>query len=428
MLALGAWEYRHTARALDENLKARLAQASTRLALNLNEPLYSLSTVQIASVVSSEMLASEVVYIAVSDSPDPAKGVVRYFVRQEDGSNKETPGFTPPAQLLTHSEIVLHGQEKIGRFEIGLGYSAKEAALRGSLISVAIRTVASALVIFASLLAILRLQLIRPVSALVKGFESAIKEARSASREVADASFALASGATQQSGSLEQVSSSLEELATMTNRNAEHANTGKASATDARNAAEAGSAEMTRMQEAMNGIQQSSREIGKIIKTIDEIAFQTNILALNAAVEAARAGEAGAGFAVVADEVRSLAQRSALAARETADKIEDATQRSALGVQISTRVAEHFGAILSKVRDVDTIVADVATASHEQHVGLSNINTSLLETGRTNQRHRRHRRRNRLLHRGTQRSDRSDQPSFGASGGARWHQRLMRLT
>ena len=110
LLALGAWEYRHTARALDENLKARLAQASTRLALNLNEPLYSLSTVQIASVVNSEMLASEVVYIAVSDSPEPTKGAVRYFVQQEDGSIKETPEFTPPARLLTHSEIVLHGQ------------------------------------------------------------------------------------------------------------------------------------------------------------------------------------------------------------------------------------------------------------------------------------------------------------------------------
>lgn len=379
LLVLGSWEYRKTARALDANLEGMLTQISTRLSLNLNEPMYSLNTAQIASVVSSEMLATEVVYIAVSDSPEPGKGVVRFFERQADGTCKESPSFTPPGNILSASHIITHGQEKIGRFEIGLGYTGKQAALRAAFISVGIRTVAAGVVIFVSLLAILRFQLIRPVSTLVKGFEKAIGEARAASREVADASFALASGATEQSGSLEQISSSLEVLATMTNRNAERANTGKVSASDARNAAEAGSAEMTRMQEAMNAIQQSSREIAKIIKTIDEIAFQTNILALNAAVEAARAGEAGAGFAVVADEVRSLAQRSATAARETADKIEDATQRSTLGVQISARVADHFGHILTKVRDVDTIVADVASASQEQHVGLSSINSSLLE-------------------------------------------------
>ena len=165
----------------------------------------------------------------------------------------------------------------------------------------------------------------------------------------------------------------------MTNRNALHANNGKTTAAEARHAAEAGAAEMTRMQEAMNGIQQSSGQIAKIIKTIDEIAFQTNILALNAAVEAARAGEAGAGFAVVADEVRSLAQRSALAARETSEKIADATQRSALGVQISSRVADHFSSILTRVRDVDVIVTDVAKASHDQNLGLSSINGSLME-------------------------------------------------
>jgi methyl-accepting chemotaxis protein len=379
LLTLGAWEYQHTASKLDHNLNAQLAQISTRLGLNLNEPLYSLSTTQIASVANSEILAEEVVYIAVSDSPEPDKGTVRYFVRQADGTSQEIAGFVPPAGLLTQSEVVLHGQDKIGRFQVALGYATKQTALRALQISVAIRTVAAALVILVSLLAILRFQLIRPVSVLVTGFNSAIEQARAASREVADASFALASGATEQSGSLEQVTANLETLSAMTNSNAEHANRGKTLAADARHAAEAGSTEMTHMQEAMNGIQQSSREIGKIIKTIDEIAFQTNILALNAAVEAARAGEAGAGFAVVADEVRSLAQRSAVAARETADKIEDATQRSALGVKISALVAEHFGQILTKVRDVDGIVADVANASHEQNVGLANINTSLLE-------------------------------------------------
>ena len=124
----------------------------------------------------------------------------------------------------------------------------------------------------------------------------------------------------------------------MTSRSSEHANTAKQSTGQARAAAESGAAQMERMSGAMDQIQESSREIAKIIKTIDEIAFQTNLLALNAAVEAARAGEAGAGFAVVADEVRSLAQRSAHASRETAEKIESALERSRLGVEISKSV------------------------------------------------------------------------------------------
>jgi methyl-accepting chemotaxis protein len=184
---------------------------------------------------------------------------------------------------------------------------------------------------------------------------------------------------------LEEISSSIEELSSMTKRNAESAQSGKISASHARTAAESGAVEMQRMQEAMNSIQQSSSDIAKIIKTIDEIAFQTNILALNAAVEAARAGEAGAGFAVVADEVRSLAQRSAVAAKETADRIADATQRSALGVELSTRVSAGLHEIVGKARDVDRLIAEVATASHEQSEGLVQINSAITQLDKVTQ-------------------------------------------
>ncbi len=196
-------------------------------------------------------------------------------------------------------------------------------------------------------------------------------------REVSAASQTLAAGASEQAASLEEVSATLEELVSMTKRNAEHAQAGKASAANARVAAESGAQEMERMQAAMTAINQSSLEISKIIKTIDEIAFQTNMLALNAAVEAARAGEAGAGFAVVADEVRSLAQRSATAARETANKISMASERSAQGVQLSARVSEELSSIVTQIREVDRLVVDVASASQEQKEGLEQISATL---------------------------------------------------
>jgi methyl-accepting chemotaxis protein len=131
------------------------------------------------------------------------------------------------------------------------------------------------------------------------------------------------------------------------------------------------------MNTAMGAIKASSDDIAKIIKTIDEIAFQTNILALNAAVEAARAGEAGMGFAVVADEVRNLAQRSAVAAKETAVKIEGAISRSAQGVQISNKVAQTLNDIVTKARQVDELAAEVAGASREQTQGITQINVAV---------------------------------------------------
>ncbi len=206
-----------------------------------------------------------------------------------------------------------------------------------------------------------------------------------ASGQVSSASQSLAEGSSEQAASLEEISSSIEELSSTTKRNAENADAGKVSAGHARDAAEAGAGEMQRMQEAMDAIQRSSDDVSKIIKTIDEIAFQTNILALNAAVEAARAGEAGAGFAVVADEVRNLAQRCAVAAKETADKIDDATRRSAQGVELSGRVSAELQKIVERAREVDQLVAEVAVASREQSDGLAQIGTAISQMDKVTQ-------------------------------------------
>jgi len=195
----------------------------------------------------------------------------------------------------------------------------------------------------------------------------------------------LADGASQQAASLEETSASLEEMAGMTKRNAEAAQNAKQIAGQTRTAVENGSAGMQRMTTAMDGIKTSSAEIAKIIKTIDEIAFQTNILALNAAVEAARAGEAGAGFAVVAEEVRALAQRSATAARETADKIEAALVKSNEGATTSGEVAAMLTQIVGQVRTMDALVAEIATSSNEQSSGIEQITKAMSEMDKVTQ-------------------------------------------
>jgi methyl-accepting chemotaxis protein len=198
-----------------------------------------------------------------------------------------------------------------------------------------------------------------------------------AAGQVSAASQTLAEGSSEQAAALEETSAALSEIASMTKRNSESAGQAKGLANQTRHAAEAGAASMTEMSTAMDGIKESSNNIAKIVKTIDEIAFQTNILALNAAVEAARAGEAGAGFAVVAEEVRSLAQRSAQSAKETAALIEQSVARSDNGVQISTKVAASFQDIVTSARKVDDLVAQIATASNEQTQGITQVTSAV---------------------------------------------------
>ena len=170
-----------------------------------------------------------------------------------------------------------------------------------------------------------------------------------------------------------------------TKTNASNAGSAKTLASQARAAAEAGAGEMGQLTAAMGEIRASSDNVVKIVKTIDEIAFQTNILALNAAVEAARAGEAGLGFAVVAEEVRGLAQRCATAARETAEKIEDSVEKSRAGVALSGRVGSTLEGIVAKVRQMDALVASIASTTSEQDLGIGQINSAVRSLDQTTQ-------------------------------------------
>ena len=225
----------------------------------------------------------------------------------------------------------------------------------------------------------------RPIQRVTDALMTGAEQIRSAAGQVSTASQSLAEGASTQAASIEETSSSLEEISSMTKNNAENARKADALAKQTREAAEIGSSDMQGMKQAMDAIKGSSDDIAKIIKTIDEIAFQTNILALNAAVEAARAGEAGMGFAVVAEEVRSLAQRSAQAAKETAAKIEGAINRTHQGVSISAKVGQALDEIVTRVRKVDELVAEVASASHEQSQGFDQINQAVSQMDRLTQ-------------------------------------------
>ncbi len=225
----------------------------------------------------------------------------------------------------------------------------------------------------------------RPLAAVSETLTAGAEQTAAAAGQITSASQSLAASSSEQAASLEEASASLEEMTSMVKRNAESASKAKTLAGETRAAADTGATDMREMQAAMGDIKASSDSVSKILKDIDEIAFQTNILALNAAVEAARAGDAGMGFAVVADEVRNLAHRSAKAAKDTAAKIEDATNKSQRGVEISSKVARTFHDIAGKTHEVDRYVAEIASACTEQSQGIAQIGTAVTQMDRATQ-------------------------------------------
>ena len=218
-----------------------------------------------------------------------------------------------------------------------------------------------------------------PLRRVITGLTDASGQVAAASSEVASSSQHLAEGTSEQAASLEETSSSLEEISSMTRQNADNSSQAKALMDEAKRIVEKVDGQMNVMTAAIAEVTKSSEETGKIIKTIDEIAFQTNLLALNAAVEAARAGEAGAGFAVVADEVRNLAMRAAEAAKNTSSLIENtiATVRRSSDLTQQTQGAFKENVLISA--KIGNLIDEVEAASHEQAKGISQVSTAVAE-------------------------------------------------
>jgi hypothetical protein len=233
---------------------------------------------------------------------------------------------------------------------------------------------------------LVRRQIAAPLDLVSGSLRRSVAELSVTAGAIGTASRQLAEGAQSQAAALEQTSASVEETASMAKRTAVDAANTQAAALATRTAAQTAAQAMDQMSAHMQGIKTAAANVTRILRTIDEISFQTNILALNAAVEAARAGEAGAGFAVVAEEVRSLAQRCAEAARSTAGLVEQVTVQVGQGGVISDQIAGHLQNILAKVENEDALVRQIAHASKEQGIGLAQINETVTAIDQVTQR------------------------------------------
>ncbi len=225
----------------------------------------------------------------------------------------------------------------------------------------------------------------RALNESVTALSEGATQVTSAAGMLSQSSQGLAEGSSEQAASLEETSSAMEEMSAMTRQNADNAGQAKSLSHAASLSVRKANGTMGQLVGQMAEISSTSQEIGKIIKTIDEIAFQTNLLALNAAVEAARAGEAGAGFAVVADEVRNLAQRAAGAAKNTSELIEGAIRKIKDGTDLVEKTNVDFSEVTTSVGKVTELVGEVSAASSEQSRGITEVSTAISQMDKVTQ-------------------------------------------
>ena len=224
---------------------------------------------------------------------------------------------------------------------------------------------------------ILTLSITKPMNSIAVRISEGAGQVAAASGQLSASAGQLSQGSAEQAAAIEETSSTLQESGSMLTQNSTNTKQAADLSEKAKESANKGSAEMKQMMESIQEIKKSSDQIAKIIKVIDDIAFQTNILALNAAIEAARAGEAGMGFAVVAEEVRNLAGRSAQAAKDTTAIIEANIQLSGNGVAVAGKVQDSLNEITLQSKKVSELMGEIAAASQEQVQGIEQVNISM---------------------------------------------------
>lgn len=377
------YDYIRERSRLKEDFEEMIAPIAGRVAGNLKTPLWFANKSQAEQILRTEMSNKKIYAVIVRDMD---KGVFCAEKRDEGWKAVESDGEISGNFIIKKEEIHYEEEPKpIGTAEVYFSTRFIEESLRKLVVFMAVRVLVMSVCLVSILLFIVNLFFIKPVSEVIKTLNTVGNEVSLASERLRAVGRQLAAGSSEQASAVEETSSSLEEIASAIQENMKNVTQADQLMIGTSRVVSDASAFMKELTASIAEIAETSEETRKVIRTIEEIAFQINLLALNAAVEAARAGNAGLGFAVVAQEVRNLAMRSRDAALSTSALIESSVEKTRKGTEMVYKTGESFAKVSQGAEKVGELLSKVAVFSQDQEHGIGYISKAMNEINRVTQ-------------------------------------------
>lgn len=378
-----AYDHIREHRRLQEDFDEMTAPIASRLAINLNAPLWFTNKNQAQQIVRTEMSNRRIYAVVVRDTD---RTIFCAEKRDERWKVVEFDGEISGDFIVKKEEVHYEKESKpIGSVEVYFSTRFIEEAIRNLVFFITIRVIVMSVCLVSVLLFIVNFFFIKPISAIIQTLNTVGMEVSLASERLRAVGRQLAAGSSEQASAVEETSSSLEEITSAIQENMKNVTQADQLMTFTFRVVKDASASMKELTGSIAEIAETSEESRKVIKTIEEIAFQINLLALNAAVEAARAGNAGLGFAVVAQEVRNLAIRSRDAANSTSALIESSVEKSRRGSELVYKTSESFAKVNEGAEKVGEILSKVAAFSQDQEHGIGYISKAMSEINKVTQ-------------------------------------------